>query len=64
LLKKEGGMPRHKVKGVIDGDTFQLKDGEYVQKVGLDTLESHQKGGLAPKRRLQSKRYKIYEERR
>jgi endonuclease YncB( thermonuclease family) len=57
-------MPRHKVKGVIDGDTFQLKDGEYVRTVGLDTLELHQKGGSAAKRLLQSKRCKIYEERR
>jgi len=48
-------MPRGKVKRVINGDTFQLKGGEYVRIAGLDAAELHQKGGLAAKRRLQSK---------
>lgn len=48
-------MPTGKVKRVIDGDTFQLKGGEYVRISGLDAAELHQKGGLAAKRRLQSR---------
>jgi endonuclease YncB( thermonuclease family) len=48
-------MPRGKVKRIIDGDTFQLKGGEYVRIAGLDAPELHQRGGMAAKRRLQSK---------
>lgn len=57
-------MPRGKAKRVIDGDAFQFKGDGYVRIVGLDAPELHQKGGLVAKRRLQSKRCKIYEERR
>jgi endonuclease YncB( thermonuclease family) len=48
-------MPKGKVKRIIDGDTFQLKSGEYVRIAGLDAPELRQRGGLAAKRRLQSK---------
>ncbi|MCD6391086.1 MAG: hypothetical protein J7L92_03750 [Dehalococcoidia bacterium] len=48
-------MPRGKVRRVVDGDTFQLKGGEYVRIAGLDAPELRQRGGLAAKRRLQSK---------
>jgi len=48
-------LPTGKVKRVIDRDTFQLKGGEYVRIAGLDAAELHEKGGLAAKRRLQSR---------
>ena len=48
-------MPRGKVKRVIDGDTFQLGGGEYVRIAGLNAPELRHKGGLAAKRRLQSR---------
>ena len=48
-------MPRGRVKRVVDGDTFQLKGGEYVRIAGLDALELKQRGGATAKRRLQSR---------
>jgi len=45
-------MPRGKVLRVIDGNTFQLKGGEYVCIAGLDARELHQRGGLVAKHRL------------
>jgi endonuclease YncB( thermonuclease family) len=48
-------MPRGKVKRVVDGDTFQLRGGEYVRIAGLNAPELGHKGGLAAKRRLQSR---------
>ena len=52
---QEETMPRGKVKQVIDGDTFQLKGGEYVRIAGLNAPEMKQRGGQSAKRRLQSK---------
>jgi len=48
-------MPRGKVKRVIDGDTFQLRGGEYVRIAGLNAPELDERGGQQAKRRLQSK---------
>jgi len=48
-------MPRGKVKRVIDGDTFQLRGGEYVRISGLNAPEMRQRGGTTAKRRLQSR---------
>jgi len=48
-------MPRGKVKRVVDGDTFQLKGGEYVRIAGLNAPELKQRGGPTAKRRLQSR---------
>ena len=48
-------MPRGKVKRIIDGDTLQLRGGEYVRVAGLDAPELQRRGGMAAKRRLQSK---------
>jgi len=48
-------MPRGKVKRVIDGDTFQLRGGEYVRIAGLNAPEMSQRGGATAKRRLQSR---------
>ena len=48
-------MPRGKVKRVIDGDTFQLKGGEYVRIAGLNAPEMKQRGGQSAKRRLESR---------
>lgn len=48
-------MPTGKVKRVIDGDTFQLKGGEYVRIAGLNAPEMKQRGGASAKQRLQSR---------
>ena len=48
-------MPRGKVKRVVDGDTFQLKGGEYVRIAGLNAPELKQRGGPTAKRLLQSR---------
>jgi endonuclease YncB( thermonuclease family) len=48
-------MPIGKVKRVIDGDTFQLKGGEYVRISGLNAPEMNQRGGPSAKHRLQSR---------